>query len=157
MSKLVAMVTTGDEDDIIDHFNGTPEEFAEKYNGFCFDDCPFFKLNDNFDCDGDVEFYWYSSEKNKRDHYYDDYLYIGCQPIIVLMFDDGTCITKRTPDIETEFHHYGKFEDEANWEDYHPNGCYKEIVQFFKELADNDGELETGSNIVFEEDDDFVV
>ena len=42
MSKLVAMVTTGDEDDIIDHFDGTPEEFAEKYSGFAFDDCQFF-------------------------------------------------------------------------------------------------------------------
>lgn len=157
MSRLVAIVTTCDEDDIIDHFDGTPEEFAEKYSGFAFDDCPFFKLNDRFDCDGDVKFYWYRTEANKRNHTYDDYLYLGCQSIVVLMFDDGTCITKRTPDIDDEFHIYGEFEDEEECEDYHPNGCYEELVRFFKELADNNGMLETGSTVIFEEDDDFVV
>lgn len=157
MSKLVAIVTTSEEDDIIDHFDGTPEEFAEKYSGFAFDDCQFFKLNDRFDSDGDVKFYWYRTEANKQNHTYDDYLYLGCQSIVVLMFDDGTCITKRTTDEENEFHDYGEFEDEDNWEDYHPHGCYEELIQFFKDLAENNGELETGNNVILDEDEDFVV
>lgn len=85
MSKLVAIVAISDEDDIIDHFDGTPEEFVEKYGGFAFDDCHFFKLNDRFDCDGDVRFYWYRTEERKRNHSYEDYLYIGCQSIVVQM------------------------------------------------------------------------
>lgn len=157
MSKLVAIATTRDEDDIIDHFDGTPEEFAEKYSGFAFDDRPFFKLNDRFDCDGDVKLYWYLTEANKRNHTYDDYLYLGCQSIVVLMFDAGTCITKRTPDIDDEFHIYGEFEDEEECEDYHPNGCYEELVRFFKELADNNGVLETGNNVILDEGEDLVV
>ena len=50
-----------------------------------------------------------------------------------------------------------RFEDEEECEDYHPSGCYEELVRFFKELADNNGVLETGSTVIFEEDDDFVV
>lgn len=157
MSKLVAMVTTNDVNEIIDHFDGTLEEFAEKYGGFAFDGCPFFSVGDRFDCDGDIKFFWYTTEENKRKHAYDDYAYIGCQSIIVLLFDDGTCITKRTPDEEDEFHDYGDFEDEENLEDYCPRGCYEELIRFFKELAENNGELETGNNIIFDEDEDFVV
>ena len=151
------MVTTNDDNEIIDHFDGTPEEFAEKYDGFTFDDCPFFKVGDRFDCDGDIKFYWYRSAEAKLKHSYDDYAYIGCQSIIVLMFDDGTCITKRTPDEENEFHEYGEFEDEENREDFHPHECYEELIRFFKELAENNGEFETGNNVIFEEDEDFVV
>lgn len=159
MSRLVAINTTCDEDHVIDHFDGSPEEFAEKYSGFAFDDCPFFKVGDRFDCDGDIKFYWYRSAEAKRKHAYDDYAYLGCQSIIVLMFDDGTCITKRTPDIDEEFHTFGDFEDRDNWDDYNPtpNGCYDELVRFFRELADNDGVLETGNNVILDEDEDFVV
>lgn len=157
MSRLVAINPTSDEDNIIDHFDGTPEEFAEKYSGFAFDDCSFFKVSDRFDCDGDCKFYWYRTEGQKRNHSYDDYAYLGCQPIFVLMFDDGTCITKRTPDIENEFHDYGEFEDEEEYEGYQPHGCYEELIRFFKELADNNGELETGNNVILDEDEDFVV
>lgn len=151
------MVTTNDDNEIIDHFDGTPEEFAEKYGGFTFDDCPFFKVGDRFDCDGDIKFYWYRSAEAKLKHSYDDYAYIGCQSIIVLMFDDGTCINKRTPDEENEFHEYGEFEDEEYREDFHPHECYEELIRFFKELAENNGEFETGNNVIFEEDEDFVV
>lgn len=73
------------------------------------------------------------------------------------MFDDGTCIIKRTPDEENEFHDYGEFEDEDECEDYRPNGCYEELIRFFRELADNDGVLETGNNVILDEDEDFVV
>ena len=73
------------------------------------------------------------------------------------MFDDGTCIVKRTPDSDEEFHEHGEFENEEECEDFHPSGCYEELVHFFKELADNNGELETGSTVIIEEDDDFVV
>lgn len=157
MSRLVAINPTDDEDQIIDHFDGTPEEFAEKYNAFCCDEFPFFRVGDRFDCDGDVKFYWYCSADAKRKHSYDDYVYLGCQTILVLMFDDGTCITKRTPDIENEFHDYGEFEDEDVCEGYQPHGCYEELIRFFKELADNNGELETGNNVILDEDEDFVV
>ena len=157
MSRLVAINPTSEEDEIIDHFDGTPEEFAEKYNGFAFEDCRFFKVSDRFDSDGDCKFYWYHTEEHKRNHTYDDYLYLGCQPIFVLMFDDGTCITKRTTNEVDEFHDYGEFEDEENFEDFHPNGCYLELIRFFKELADNNGELETGNNVILDEDEDFVV
>lgn len=157
MSRLVAINTTNDEDNIIDHFDGTPEEFAEKYSGFTFDDCSFFKVSGRFDSDGDCKFYWYRTEEDKRNHTYDDYAYLGCQSILVLMFDDGTCITKRTTDVDEDFHSYGKFDDEENWEGYHPYGCYEELIRFFKELAENNGEIETSNNVILDEDEDFVV
>lgn len=157
MSRLVAINPTDDEDEIIDHFDGTPEEFAEKYHALDFNQFPFFKVGDRFDDEGDCKFYWYRSEENKRHHTFEDYIYLGCQSILVLMFDDGTCITKRTPDEENEFHEYGGFEDEENQEDYHPHGCYEELISFFKVLAENNGELESGNNVIFEEDEDFVV
>lgn len=157
MSRLVAIFPTNEEDDVIEYFDGTPKQFAAKHNGFSFDDCHFFKIGDHFDYDGDVMFYWYRTEADKRNNRYVDYFYIGCQSIIVLMFDDGTCIVKRTSDIDLEFHSYGVFEDEDRREDYHPSGCYEELVCFFKELADNDGMLETSSTVIIEEDDVFVV
>ena len=51
----------------------------------------------------------------------------------------------------------GEFEDEENYEDFHPHECYEELICFFKELAENNGEFETGNNVIFEEDEDFVV
>lgn len=160
MSRLVAINLTDNEGDIIDHFDGTPEEFGKKYNAFFFDKFPFFKVGKGFDCDGDFKFYWYCSADARRKNSYDDYIYVGCQTILVLLFDDGTCITKRTPDADTNFDVYGEFEDNEDEEEgynFQPNGCYEELVQFFKDLAENNGEFETVSNVVFEEEDDFVV
>ena len=50
-----------------------------------------------------------------------------------------------------------EFEDEENREEFQPHECYEELIRFFKELAENNGEFETGNNVIFEEDEDFVV